>query len=266
VSPVSVKGADSLRPVDADEECEMASIVELPGLVDRLRNGDETALDPLISYAYCSWRVRIEEDSGPPGSVHESDAGLRHAEDALIFHAHEWLTRNASRAWGKFPNLWGFVEERDVLQEVYIRLDRAFRNTPPKSRDDYYGRSKHLLYQLMVDTYRNHRGRNGRRPRLLTGQGGAEGRSKPLETLMDRSGEPSIQAEWNEFHELARALPESQRKVFYLIFYEYRTRPKAAETLAMSSGEVKRLWKSAVSRLRRAIPACPRDGCVCRKS
>jgi hypothetical protein len=60
--------------------------------------------------------------------------------------------------------------------------------------------------------------------------------------LLDSSGEPSNLAEWTEFHERVEALPEAEREVVGLLWYEGVSQEEAAALLGVSLRTVKRRW------------------------
>ena len=52
------------------------------------------------------------------------------------------------------------------------------------------------------------------------GGGNPDGETPPRYEQADASGEPSDLMEWTEFHEQVEALPEEEREVFNLVWYE----------------------------------------------
>jgi DNA-directed RNA polymerase specialized sigma24 family protein len=61
----------------------------------------------------------------------------------------------------------------------------------------------------------------------------------------DGRGEPDDLDTWTAFHESAGSLPQEQRDVFNLLWYDGLTQPEAASVLGISLATVKRRWQEA---------------------
>ena len=61
--------------------------------------------------------------------------------------------------------------------------------------------------------------------------------------------EPETLDAWTRFHELVGCLPEEEREVVQLVWYEGFKQPQAAELLGVSLATLKRRWQSARLRL-----------------
>lgn len=58
---------------------------------------------------------------------------------------------------------------------------------------------------------------------------------------------------WSEFHERAAALPEEEREVFDLLWYQGVTHAEAASLLQVSTKTIQRRWQAACLSLHRAL-------------
>ncbi len=65
--------------------------------------------------------------------------------------------------------------------------------------------------------------------------------------------EPENIEAWAKFHEVVEALPEPEREVVNLLWYEEMSQPEAAEVLGISLATVKRRWQSARIRLSESL-------------
>jgi RNA polymerase sigma factor (sigma-70 family) len=65
--------------------------------------------------------------------------------------------------------------------------------------------------------------------------------------------EPSELAAWSEFHERAGQLPDEEREVFDLLWYQGLMQEEAAQLLGVSERTVKRRWQSARLQLFEAL-------------
>ena len=61
----------------------------------------------------------------------------------------------------------------------------------------------------------------------------------------DEADDPLKLAVWGEFHEAVQKLPDGEREVFELLWYQGLTQEEAAELLACDRSTVKRRWRSA---------------------
>ena len=68
-----------------------------------------------------------------------------------------------------------------------------------------------------------------------------------------RGGEPSTLTAWTEFHEKVQRLPEAEREVFDLLWYQGLTQPEAAAMLGVTDRTVKNRWRSAKLRLQEML-------------
>ncbi len=69
--------------------------------------------------------------------------------------------------------------------------------------------------------------------------------ASPLDLLGDETAEPAKLSRWTEFHEYVESLPEEQRILFDLLWYQGLTLEEAARMTSMSERTMRRHWKSA---------------------
>src|SRR5262249_51812291 len=69
----------------------------------------------------------------------------------------------------------------------------------------------------------------------------------------DSSDDPARLAAWGEFHEQIGALPDEEREVFDLIWYQGLSQAEAAELLHVSERTIKRRWQAARLKLHDAL-------------
>jgi RNA polymerase sigma-70 factor (ECF subfamily) len=85
-----------------------------------------------------------------------------------------------------------------------------------------------------------------------TGPADSDGAAEPADRG-DLSTEPARLAVWGEFHEQIGALPDEEREVFDLLWYQGLSQAEAAELLGVSERTIKRRWQSARLRLHEAL-------------
>jgi DNA-directed RNA polymerase specialized sigma24 family protein len=204
----------------------------LEGWLDRLRAGDESALDGL----------------------------LRHFQARLTIRATQMLR--------SFPNVREMVEVDDVLQGAMLRLIAAIRAIVTEGEAGRPARllrgadilrlgAKMLRRELidLAESFRRHParvpGRGGDSEGFVdrppeAGNGGipawqAEARAKYVPQA-NSTWDPVRMAEWTEFHRKAADLPAAQREVFDLIWYCGVTQQEAARELGLTERAIQFRW------------------------
>ncbi len=99
----------------------------------------------------------------------------------------------------------------------------------------------HMRREL-IDLARKHFGAEGLGANHHT-DGGIASDNKP------NTAEPETNEAWIKFHEQVEALPDQEREVVNLLWYEEMTQPEAADVLVVSLATVKRRWQAARLRL-----------------
>jgi RNA polymerase sigma-70 factor (ECF subfamily) len=64
---------------------------------------------------------------------------------------------------------------------------------------------------------------------------------------------------WTEFHEAVEALPDKERQVFELLWYQEMTQAEAATVLQIADSTIRRHWLSARRRLGRLLRDAQED-------
>jgi RNA polymerase sigma factor (sigma-70 family) len=186
---------------------------ELQSQLDRLKAGDETALDA--------------------------------ARSELIRLAGGRLEQLARRMLRKNPRLHRWEETADVLQNSLVRLHRALETVRPESARQLFGLAATQIRRELVDLARRHFGPMGDGAHHHTDGKMKEGARPDHHDPADRSGEPSTLAEWTEFHEKVELLPEIEREVFHLLWYEGLNQEEAAAMIGVTSRTIKNRWRNA---------------------
>jgi RNA polymerase sigma-70 factor (ECF subfamily) len=189
--------------------------VEIQGWLDRLRAGDPSAREQLIQVA-CD---RLER-----------------------------LTRKMLRSWQRVHR---WEETQDVMQNAAVRLYRALAESKPESTIDFFRLAALNIRRELQDLAKHYYG-----PRGL-GANHATAAWKPASNSDDslawepsaNEEEPANLAAWAEFHARVDTLPDEEREVFDLLWYQEVSQAEAAALLGVSERTVKRRWASARLRL-----------------
>ena len=137
-------------------------------------------------------------------------------------------------------------------QNALIRLHRALQTVMPPSLRDFFRLATLQIRRELVDLVRHYYGPEGSGPirRAWSAFGPVPGERHGRRGSL----EPSRLALWSEFHQQVEKLPEEEREVFDLIWYQGLGHTEAGELLAVCPRTVKRRWQSACLKLHDALP------------
>ncbi len=175
---------------------------------------------------------------------HHGDVSAR---DELLGRVYDRLQRLTRKMLRGFPGVKRWTETDDVLQNVLVRLVRALKDVQPRSMREFFGLSTELIRRELLDMARHYDGPFGMGAHHQTNAGSDAGR--PAYEKADESHEPSTLAIWREFHTRVQDLPEEEREVVGLLFYQELTQAQAAEILQVTVRTVQRRWHSALVQL-----------------
>ena len=173
-------------------------------------------------------------------------AGDANARQRLIEHSCQRLRGLARKMLRRYPKVRRWEETDDVFVEAITRLHRALETVQPESPRHFYNLAATQIRRVLIDLSRRYYGAEGLGRHHDTAAQNAEGDTPPQYEQADESGEPASLMEWTEFHEQIDALPEEEREVFNLVWYEQLTHEQAAEVLGVTARTVRRRWQDAV--------------------
>jgi RNA polymerase sigma factor (sigma-70 family) len=177
--------------------------------------------------------------------MHAGEAGAR---DELLGHAYGRLQRLTRKMLKGYPGVRRWAQTDDVLQNALLRLLRALEEVQPATVRDFFALTTEQIRRELLDLARHYFGPQGLGARHATHAGG-EHASSPAYDRPDQSHEPSALAAWREFHEQVRELPDEEREVVGLLFYQELTQAEAAAVLHVTVRTVQRRWHAALLKL-----------------
>ena len=160
------------------------------------------------------------------------------ARNEIIAHACERLRLLTRTMLKNYPRVKRWSETDDVLQNAMIRLHRSLAEIQPETPRQFYGLATTQIRRELVDLARNQYGPHGIGANHLT-----DGGEATKEHTAGR-GPESLES-WSKFHKAVSNLPEEQREVVNLLWYEGISQPDAAKVLDISLATLKRRWQSA---------------------
>jgi RNA polymerase sigma-70 factor (ECF subfamily) len=199
--------------------------VQIQGWLDRLRAGDESARQELLACA-CQRLVR--------------------------------LTRKMLRSYARVRR---WEETDDVFQNATLRLYRALGEVCPTGPADFFRLAALNIRRELLDLARHYYGPRG----LGAHHESAARPDSPGDSASDEepaspSTGPDQLAAWAEFHEKVERLPDEEREVFDLLWYQELSQAEAASLLGVSERTIKRRWQSARLNLHQALDGVLPDG------
>jgi RNA polymerase sigma-70 factor (ECF subfamily) len=176
-------------------------------------------------------------------------AGDPTARQQIAEHACQRLRGLARKMLRRFPKVRRWEDTDDVFVEAFTKLHRALETVQPESPRHFYNLAATHIRRVLVDLARKHYGPEGLGSHHDTVARNPDGDPQPRYEKADSSGEPRNLAEWTEFHEQVEAMPDEEREVFNLLWYEEMTQEKAAEVLGVTARTVRRRWQDARFRI-----------------
>jgi len=166
------------------------------------------------------------------------------AMDALLRRCGDRLTVLTRRMLGKYARVRRWAETDDVLQNALVRLLGALRSVKPQTSREFLALATLQIRRELIDLARHYYGPQGVGAHHKS-RGDADGQEGPP----DVRDEPSSLAQWAELHEQIGLLPDEEREVVDLLFYQEFSQAEAAEALNVSVRTIQRRWHDALGKL-----------------
>ena len=173
-------------------------------------------------------------------------AGDEAAVDALLRHCSERLTLLTRRMLGDFQRVRRWAETDDVLQNALVRLVGALHSVKPQTPRDFLGLATLQIRRELLDLARRFYGPEG-----IGANHDSRANEDAPSDKSDVRHEPSSLAQWTELHEQIGTLPDEEREVVGLLFYQGLSQAEAAEVLSVSLRTVQRRWHDSLCKLHR---------------
>ena len=178
------------------------------------------------------------------------------ARGELLSCACERLRNLARKMLKGYPNVHRWEQTDDVLQNAAIRLHRTLQQMPVQTALDFFRLAALNIHRELLDLAKHYYGPQGQGAHHATwgpGDSSTTGSESERAAPPDPSGDPARLAAWGEFHKQIGALPEEEREVFDLIWYQGLSQAEAAELLNVSERTIKRRWQAARLKLHEAL-------------
>jgi RNA polymerase sigma-70 factor (ECF subfamily) len=194
--------------------------IVIQGYLDRLQAGDESARQELLRSA-C---IRLEH-----------------------------LARKMLRSWQRVHR-W---DEGEVVQNALVRLYRSLYEAKPVRAVDFFRLAAlHIRRELhdLAEHYYGPCGIGSNHATAAWNSSCGNAFAEPMAWEPSKVDEdPANLAIWSKFHDLVEHLPEEEREVFDLLWYQELSPTESAELLGVSEPIVKQRLASARLRLQKVL-------------
>ena len=131
-----------------------------------------------------------------------------------------------------------------------MRLLRSLHEVRPATPRDFFALATLQIRRELLDLARHYFGPQGAGANHASH--GRDSEAVPLDPA-DSGAEPSLQAEWCEFHRIVETLPHEERDVVGLLYYHGMTQVEAAEILGVTVRTVQRRWHASLLELHKVL-------------
>jgi RNA polymerase sigma-70 factor (ECF subfamily) len=188
------------------------------------------------------------------GWIDRLKAGDESARKELLNCACDRLTRLTRKMLRSYPRVKRWEETDDVFQNATLRLYRALAEVRPAGVVEFFRLAALNIRRELLDLAKHYYGPRGAGAHHASMGGGSDSDTAPTgPEQADTRDDPARLAAWTEFHTQVNALPDEEREVFDLLWYQELTQAEAAALLGVSERTVKRRWQSARLKLFQAL-------------
>lgn len=192
----------------------------------------------------------VGSDTQLQGLIDLAKSGDEKAKTLLLDHSCERLLRLTRKMFRGYPGLRRWETTDDVFQNSLVRLHRALASVQVESVRHFFNLAGVQIRRELLDLKRHHFGVEGGGANHHTDHQPSDEQGGSLHALIQ---EPDDISTWSEFHEHVEKLPEDQKEVVTLLFYEGLTQEEAAAILGVSDRTIKRRWQEAKLKLHKEL-------------
>ena len=179
------------------------------------------------------------------GWLQKLKLGLPESRNALLEHSQKRLRHMVRRQFWQQQDLRRLEETDDILQKALIRLNKAMETIQPDSVAEFFALASQQIRWVLLDL--------GQEMGKLRENESVEFRMYSDKFLFDHpkddSSPPESLLEWEHFHKTIQGLPEIEKSLFDLLYYQGLTQEEASEILNIPMRSLKRYWRNAKVKL-----------------
>jgi len=185
--------------------------------------------------------------------IDRTTAGDEIARAALIDHACDRLLRLTRKMFHTHARLRRWEATADVFQSAMLRLHTVLGEVRVESERHFFNLAAVMIRRTLLDLAKHHFGPQGGAANHHTDGIPADEPGGTVHRASDPAAEPTNLDGWSDFHAQVEKLPDEEREVVNLLYYESLSQEEAARVLGISLRTVKRRWQSARCRLHAAL-------------
>jgi RNA polymerase sigma factor (sigma-70 family) len=160
-----------------------------------------------------------------------AQAGDKDSLNELMARTRDRIYALAHRMLRDYPVVQMFKETDDIVQDAQFQLWRALQDKQLGPVRDFGGLAGKLIRRALTNLARHYSG-PAQAPNLKTANHDPE--------IDMPAGEPCSVEQWLDLHEAIESLPEEERTVIDLLFYQGLTQAEAAELLGVDQRTIRR--------------------------
>jgi len=174
----------------------------------------------------------------------QANAGNIKARDRLLQHCCDRLERLARKMLNSFPTVRRWEQTGDVFQNAAMRLMRSLKDVKPETTRHFFALAAVQIRRELIDLARHYASANGPAASFESQNRDLSNGDRPEFEPTDLTNAPDRLAYWTELHQCIADLPDEEREVCELLWYQSLTQPEAARLLDMPLRTLKRRWQT----------------------
>jgi len=192
----------------------------------------------------------VGSDTQLQGLIDLAKSGDEKAKTLLLDHSCERLLKLTRKMFRCYPGLRRWETTDDIFQNSLVRLHRALASVQVESVRHFFNLAGVKIRRELLDLKKHHFGPEGGGANHHTDHQPSDEQGGSVHARIE---EPDDISMWGEFHEHVEKLPEEQKEVVTLLFYEGLTQEEASAILGVSERTIKRRWQEAKLKLHKEL-------------
>jgi RNA polymerase sigma factor (sigma-70 family) len=161
------------------------------------------------------------------------------AREELIAYTLERLQKLTRRMFRKYPGLKTLEETDDIVQKLVIRLHRMLNELVPENTAAFFRLASQNIRWVLYDLAKSSASKY--RPLNSSDLASNDPKNDHRQAVAPE-GEPSSLIEWADFYGKINQLPEENRQIFDLLWFQGLSQIEAAKALNMPTRTFTRKW------------------------
>ena len=199
--------------------------------------------------------TKVNQSAEIEGWIGRLKGGDVKAREQLINCTCERLTSLTRKMLKEFGRVKRWEQTDDVVQNSLMRLYRTLADVHPANAVEFYRLASMNIRRELLDLAKHYFGPNGLGANYASVDftAGKTVNNPDGNTPQAIEDSPDQLEAWTAFHEQVEKLPDEEKEVFDLLWYQELSQAEVAELLHVSTRTVKRRWASARLLLHEAL-------------